>query len=176
MGRILDLFLFLKPIGLLQPSSHICECTATCLQALPSLKDTQVQAESPVRILTLPLPGSYTRPGMRPSLQLAPLQRKRLVRPKASRCRPHTVLRKCQEKRPQERGLNAPEHSQGLYRSPAAVATGLSGHTWPVCPPSSLSRKQLLQQAPTLGKLASLTRAHLFCRVRVLPLYFYVQV
>lgn len=51
---------------------------------------------------------SYTRPGMRPSSQLAPLQRKRLVRPKASRCRPHTVLRKYQEKRLRERGLNPP--------------------------------------------------------------------
>lgn len=112
--------------------------------ALPSLKDTQVQADSPARILALPLPGSYTRPGMRPSLQLAFLQRKRLVRPKASRCRPHTVLRKYQEKRPQERGLNAPEHSQGPYLRPAAVATGLSGRARPLCPPSS----PLSQRAP----------------------------
>lgn len=94
----------------------------------------------PICVLALPLPGlTPARPACpsrnEASLRLAPLRRKRLVRPRASRCRPHTVLRKYQEKRPQEGGFNCPKHSQGLYLNPAATARRRRGRACPRCPP-----------------------------------------
>lgn len=119
---------------------HLSTHSHTPSGSPPALKDTQASGPEP-RLSSLRRLCRVLLPSRNEAHVGACSRRKRLVRPRASPCRPHTVLRKYQEKGPRETGLN-PAECSGARRLPSATVLG-----GPACP-AALSQEQPSPRAP----------------------------